>query len=115
MMGRNLLNPDTYENQIDFNIAQKALGLIFSIREGDYKLICINDFESNDVYYELYNLKDDPGEENNIVEENQDIKEKLLSKYYSIINQQPHFESLNELFEKLTDDQKDNLYKDGYF
>ena len=114
MIGRNLLNPDTYENQIDFNIAQKMKS-VFSIRVADYKLIYAYSDEASDNYYELYNLKDDPGEENNIVEENQEIKEKLLSKYYSIINQQPHFESLNELFEKLTDDQKDNLYKDGYF
>ncbi|MBT3249808.1 MAG: sulfatase-like hydrolase/transferase [Candidatus Pacebacteria bacterium] len=110
MIGRDLLDPSIYESQVDFAIAQKLLNPVFSIRDGDYKLI-----SKDNIEYELYDLKDDSGEENNIVEENLKIKEKLLSKYHSIINQQPRFEPSNEFFERLTDEQKNNLYENSYF
>ena len=109
MEGRNLLNPKDYELDTDFAIAQKNVGNVFTIREGNYKLISVG------ASYELYNLQKDPGEKNNIVEINSEIKEKLLSKYYNIINQQPKFVPSNEFFDKLTEEQKNNLYEDGYF
>ena len=65
--------------------------------------------------FELFNLENDPEEKNNIVEENKEIRDKLFSKYYNIINRQPHFEAVSEVFGKLNQEQKNNLYLHGYF
>jgi len=60
-------------------------------------------------------LQEDPGEKNNIVEENPEIKKRLLSNYYNKINQQPRFEPSYDLYKKLTNEQKNNIYENGYF
>ena len=115
MEGRNLLNPKDYELDADFAIAQKQFGKTFTLREGAYKLISAKKSKSESSNYELYNLQEDPDEKNNIVETNPEIKEKLLFKYHNIINQQPKFNPTNESLDKLTEEQKNNLYEYGYF
>jgi arylsulfatase A-like enzyme len=116
MQGRNLLEEKNYKSDVNFAIAQKNDGSIFSIREGNYKLLSItNDSELDTTRYELYNLEDDPDEKTNIVGTNHEIKERLLLKYYSTINQLPKFNPSNGSFNKLTDEQKSAIFKDGYF
>ncbi|MBT3249788.1 MAG: sulfatase-like hydrolase/transferase [Candidatus Pacebacteria bacterium] len=118
MAGRNLLVLNEGKDG-DAVISQKKMSSVFSIREGDYKLISIGSnlesSERNSISYELYNLQEDPGEKNNIVEENPEIKKRLLSNYYNKINQQPRFEPSYDLYKKLTNEQKNNIYENGYF
>jgi len=49
-----------------------------AIRQGDWKLIRYDVFVPENTTTELYNLIDDPGEENNIAGENPEITAKLL-------------------------------------
>jgi arylsulfatase A len=49
-----------------------------AIRQGDWKLIRYDVFIPENTTTELYNLIDDPGEENNVAEENPEITAKLL-------------------------------------
>jgi len=50
-----------------------------AIRQGDWKLIRYNVFVPENTTTELYNLINDPGEENNVAQENSEITLKLLS------------------------------------
>jgi len=117
MQGRDLFGSNNNNEQTGSVILQKFFGLIFSIRNGNYKLIAIHDdvVDSDNVFYELYNLEDDPGEKNNIIKDNEDIKQRLIAKYYSLINQSPVFKPRSTLFDKLTEQQKKNMYENGYF
>ncbi|MFW5756697.1 MAG: arylsulfatase [Tangfeifania sp.] len=49
-----------------------------AIRQGDWKLVRYDVFTPEKTTTELYNLTDDPGEENNIAEENPEMTSKLL-------------------------------------
>ena len=49
-----------------------------AIRQGDWKLIRYDVFSPEKTTTELYNLANDPGEENNVAKENPDITAKLL-------------------------------------
>jgi arylsulfatase A-like enzyme len=49
-----------------------------AIRQGDWKLIRYDVFSPEKTSTELYNLVDDPGEENNVAEANPEITAKLL-------------------------------------
>ncbi|MFI3321143.1 MAG: arylsulfatase [Rikenellaceae bacterium] len=48
-----------------------------AIREGDWKLLKLNTKLEGKTYYELYNIALDPSEENNVIEQNGEIAEKL--------------------------------------
>lgn len=50
-----------------------------AVRQGDWKLIRYNVFIPKETTLELYNLKSDPGEENNVAEKNPEITKKLLT------------------------------------
>lgn len=49
-----------------------------AIRQGDWKLIRYDVFSPEKTTTELYNLANDPGEENNVAKENPEITDKLL-------------------------------------
>ncbi len=49
-----------------------------AVRQGDWKLIQYDVFSPEKTTTELYNLANDPGEENNVAEENPEITNKLL-------------------------------------
>ncbi|MDH5533767.1 MAG: sulfatase-like hydrolase/transferase [Candidatus Pacebacteria bacterium] len=115
MQGKNLLDKDSTAISSDYAIYQKAFNLTFSIREGDHKLISIDEPDSTNIDYELYNLKDDPQERKNIVNDFPEIKKRLFEKYYNIINELPQFKPFNEASDKLTKEQERNLYENGYF
>ncbi|MFO0659907.1 MAG: sulfatase-like hydrolase/transferase [Polyangiaceae bacterium] len=48
-----------------------------SFRHGDWKIIAF----ANDFRYELYNLKDDPGEKNNLIKKDPDKAKEMISLY----------------------------------
>ncbi|MDH5533768.1 MAG: sulfatase-like hydrolase/transferase [Candidatus Pacebacteria bacterium] len=115
MQGRNLLDKKLDNKEFNYAIYQKIFNLTFAFKEGDYKLISISDTDSEDIDFELYNLKEDPLEQINIVEDNLEIKEEMLNQYYNTINDLPKYSPYNEILKKLTKEQEKNLYENGYF
>ena len=49
-----------------------------AVRQGDWKLIRYDVFIPENTTTELYNLVNDPGEENNVAEENPEITANML-------------------------------------
>ncbi len=64
-----------------------------AIRDGDYKLVAHQPYTAPVDSFELFNIKEDPAEQNNIVSESRDIAVKLKTKldtWYDEIIRSPH-------------------------
>jgi arylsulfatase A len=73
-------------------VRSEYIHLYFAVRKGDWKLIFntdhISDVTMNDIVAEaLYNLKDDPGESNDLIDKHPEIVEDLKSTFVEISNQ----------------------------
>lgn len=94
----------------DYQIAQKGPGHITSFRKHSWKLIL-----QNNQPFELYNLSDDPGEKNNMVEKNKEKTRELLEEYKKILSSHKVYKA-NRLFqEEISPERLQRLINEGYF
>jgi arylsulfatase A-like enzyme len=80
-----------------------------SIRTGDWKLI----YHSEDQIYELYNLREDPGEKHNLADDPPDIFDELRKKLFDWMDRMPE-ETKSRVKRKLTPKEREALKSLGY-
>ncbi len=114
VQGKNLapLILNTSTSVKDYQIAQKGEDdHVASFRKGDMKLIIFEGKPS-----ELYNLSDDSGEKNNLIDSETVIAKNLYQSYLEFINSLPKYGSSDKSLPSFIDDKKRQKLKDeGYF